>query len=184
MSSRDGHEATGKATLHKQLRCINQVKRGIVVLNIEWFGMGQLNCPNYAHSRLNQLDLCGTSGLSPFYLAIRRGLDVLLAHPHADPERVAVSGLSGGGWQTILISALDPRVTLANPVAGYSSFRTRVRHIRDLGDSEQAPCDLATLADYTVAQATPILREEKAGFQITDWRLRLGKDWTLPAAVT
>ena len=36
-----------------------------------------------------------------------RACDVLLAHPNADPARVAVSGLSGGGWQTIFISALD-----------------------------------------------------------------------------
>src|SRR5262249_35554285 len=36
----------------------------------------------------------------------------------------------------------------ANPVAGYSSFRTRVRHLSDLGDSEQTPCDLASVTDY------------------------------------
>jgi len=145
----NGHDPVGKAAVYKQLRCINQAKRGLVVLNVEWFGMGQLSGSNYAHARLNQLDLCGTSGLAPFYLALKRGLDVLLAHPHADPRRVAVSGLSGGGWQTIFISALDRRVTLANPVAGYSSFRTRIRHLKDLGDSEQTPCDLATVADYT-----------------------------------
>jgi hypothetical protein len=99
---------------------------------------------------MNQLDLCGTSGLAPFYLAMSRALDVLLALPGADRERVSVSGLSGGGWQTIFISSLDPRVTLANPVAGYSSFRVRIRdHFKDLGDSEQTPCDLATVADYT-----------------------------------
>ncbi|MDQ3624787.1 MAG: hypothetical protein M3463_20280, partial [Verrucomicrobiota bacterium] len=34
-------------------------------------------------------------------------------------------------------------------VAGYSSFRTRARHVSDLGDSEQTPNDLATVADYT-----------------------------------
>jgi len=62
---------------------------------------------------------------------------------------VAVSGLSGGGWQTIMISALDPRVTLTNPVAGYSSFVTRAQFDRDLGDSEPRPADLATIADYT-----------------------------------
>jgi hypothetical protein len=73
---------------------------------------------------------------------------VLLAHEHADSTRVGVAGLSGGGWQTIFISALDERVTLANPVAGYSSFRTRARNFSDLGDSEQTPCDLATVADY------------------------------------
>jgi hypothetical protein len=60
-----------------------------------------------------------------------------------------VAGLSGGGWQTIFISSLDERVTLANPVAGYSSFKTRARHGKDLGDSEQTPNDLALYADYT-----------------------------------
>src|SRR5262249_8826529 len=58
-------------------------------------------------------------------------------------------GVSGGGWQSIYLGALDTRVTLANPVAGYSSFRTRVRNFSDLGDSEQTPCDLATVVDYT-----------------------------------
>jgi hypothetical protein len=78
-----------------------------------------------------------------------RGIDILLAHPNADATRVAVAGMSGGGWQTLTISALDPRVTLCNPVAGYSSFRTRARYVEDLGDSEQTPCDLATFVDYT-----------------------------------
>jgi hypothetical protein len=144
----NGHDGKGKAADYKQLRCINQVKRGMIVLNPEWLGMGQLNGENHSHGRMNQLDLCGSSGLAPFYLAMTRGLDILLAHRHADPARVGVSGLSGGGWQTITISSLDPRVTLCNPVAGYSSFRTRVRYLQDLGDSEQTPCDLATVADY------------------------------------
>jgi hypothetical protein len=98
---------------------------------------------------MNQLDLCGTAGIAPFYLAMKRGLDVLLALENADPERVAVTGLSGGGWQTIFISSLDTRVKLTNPVAGYSGFRTRIQHFKDLGDSEQTPCDLGTVADYT-----------------------------------
>ena len=66
--------------------------------------------------------LCGSSGLAPFYLSMRRGLDLLLSLEHADPRRVAVTGLSSGGWQTIVISSLDPRVKLSTPVAGYSSF--------------------------------------------------------------
>jgi len=144
----NGHEGIGKAVAYKQIRCINLARRGMLVLNPEWIGMGQLRGNGYQHYRMNQLDLCGTSGLAPFYLAMKRGLDVLLSHPNADPERVAVSGLSGGGWQTIFISSLDTRVTLCNPVAGYSSFRTRARFWSDLGDSEQTPCDLATVADY------------------------------------
>jgi len=145
----NGHVGNpGKAVDYKQLRCINQAKRGMLVLNVEWLGMGQLNAPGFGHAKMNQLDLCGASGLAPFYLSMERGLDLLLSLPHADPRRVVVSGLSGGGWQTIFISALDPRVTVANPVAGYSSFATRVWHQKDLGDSEQTPCDMATVADY------------------------------------
>jgi hypothetical protein len=144
----NGHDGNGKAAEYKQTRCINLAKRGVISLNVEWIGMGQLRTPGYGHYLMNQLDLCGTSGLAPFYLSMTRGLDVLLSLENADPSRVAVSGLSGGGWQTIVISALDERVTLSNPVAGYSSFKTRVREGKDLGDSEQTPSDLATAADY------------------------------------
>lgn len=144
----NGHARTGKATDYKQLRCINLAKRGMIVLNPEWIGMGQFS-NRMGHYQMNQLDLCGTAGIAPFYLNMSKGLDVLLAHPNADSKRVAVAGLSGGGWQTIFISSLDERVTLANPVAGYSSFKTRARHGKDLGDSEQTPNDLAVYADYT-----------------------------------
>jgi hypothetical protein len=139
----------GKAYVPKQIRCINQAKRGMLALNLEWVGMGQLGTGGFDHGRMNQLDLCGSSGLAPFYLCMKRGLDILLSLEHADPDRLAVTGLSGGGWQTIFLSSLDTRVKLANPVAGYSSFRTRAWHLKDLGDPEQTPNDLATLADYT-----------------------------------
>jgi dienelactone hydrolase len=145
----NGHEKEGKSASYIQLRCINLAKRGIATLNPEWFAKGQMSHGGFLHEQMNQLDLCGVSGLAPFYLEMSRGLDLLLALPYADPKRVAVSGLSGGGWQTITISALDPRVTFCNPVAGYSSVHTRAHFPRDLGDSEQAPCDLATIADYT-----------------------------------
>ncbi|MBI4626512.1 MAG: hypothetical protein HY736_25250 [Verrucomicrobia bacterium] len=145
----NGHERVGKSVPYKQIRCINLAKRGIISLNVEWLYMGQLRTEQFKHYAMNQLDLCGVSGLAPFYLAMSRGLDVLLALADADAARVAVSGLSGGGWQTIFISSLDPRVTLCNPVAGYSSFRTRAFFPTDLGDSEQTPNDLATVADYT-----------------------------------
>ena len=144
----NGHARTGKATDYKQLRCINQAKRGMIALNVEWIGMGQF-ANRMGHYQMAQLDLCGVAGIAPFYLNMSKGLDVLLAHPNADQDRVAVAGLSGGGWQTIFISSLDERVKLANPVAGYSSFKTRARHGKDLGDSEQTPNDLAVYADYT-----------------------------------
>ena len=105
----NGHDPNGKAARYKQMRCINQAKRGMLALNVEWFGMGQLRTENFSHYRANQIGLCGTSTVAPFYLAMRRALDLLLDHPHADPQRVAVAGLSGGGWQTIFISPVDDK---------------------------------------------------------------------------
>ena len=164
----NGHDRAGKAADYKQIRCINLAKRGVIVLNVEWLGMGQLNVPGNQHGSMDQLNLLGTSGISLFYLNMTRGLDILLAHPNADPKRVAVSGLSGGGWQTIFVSGLDPRVTLSNPVAGYSSFRTRIQHFKDLGDSEQTPCDLATLVDYTHLTAMQAPRPTLLTFNAKD----------------
>lgn len=150
----NGHEGAGVANDYIQIRCINQAKKGALALNFEWLGMGQLKSDGFSHTRSNQLDLVGTSGVALHYLSQKRGLDILLAHPNADPARVAVTGLSGGGWQTIFIGALDPRVTLAAPVAGYSSFVTRAQFPdQDLGDSEQTPVDLAAIADYTTLTA-------------------------------
>jgi hypothetical protein len=164
----NGHDPIGKATEYKQMRCINQAKRGIIALNVEWLGMGQLRGDGFAHGRMNQLDLCGTSGLAPFYLSMKRGLDILLAHENADPTRVGVAGLSGGGWQTIVISALDTRVTLSNPVAGYSSFITRGKNFSDLGDSEQTPVDLALTVDYSHLTALMAPRPTLLTYNLND----------------
>jgi len=144
----NGHDSAGKAAKYKQIRCINMAKRGILVMNLEWMGMGQLRTPGFTHTKINQLDLCGTSGVATHYLAMKRGLDILLSQENVDATRVGVAGLSGGGWQTIFFTSLDSRVTLSNPVAGYSSFMTRIQHYSDLGDSEQTPVDLAANGDY------------------------------------
>ncbi len=165
----NGHDRrNGKAAEYKQIRCINLAKRGMLALNVEWLGMGQLNTDGFNHYRMNQLDLCGTSGLAPFYLAMSRAIDFLLTLEHADPNRVAVAGLSGGGWQTIVISSLDERVTLSDPVAGYSSFRTRAHNFSDLGDSEQTPNDLATVADYAHLTAMRAPRPTLLSFNAND----------------
>ncbi len=164
----NGHDFKGKAADYKQVRCINLAKRGMLALNIEWFGMGQFRDGNYRHDLINHIDLCGAGGIAAHYLAMSRGLDLLLSLAHADSERVAVTGLSGGGWQTIFISAFDKRVTLTNPVAGYSSFLTRTEHFSDLGDSEQTPCDLATVTDYAHMTAMMAPRATLLTFNATD----------------
>jgi len=148
----NGHHAGGKAMMYKQARCINLAKRGMLALSPEFIGMGELSM-NIPHDRIAHLDLCGRAGVAIFYLAMKRGLDVLLSHPMCDPERVAVTGLSGGGWQTIVLSALDERVGVSVPVAGHSPIWQRPSSESDIGDLEQNPVDFCTVADYDTLTA-------------------------------
>ncbi len=145
----NGHDGQGKAVDYKQRRCIHLAKHGVLSLNVEWLGMGQFKKHNYGHPGLYKMDLCGCSGLSLFYLMMSRGLDVLLDQTEADQKNVAVTGLSGGGWQTIIISSLDTRVTCCIPVAGYAPLISRLERDSDIGDHEQIPVDLISIADYT-----------------------------------
>ncbi|MCC6698451.1 MAG: hypothetical protein IT365_22705 [Candidatus Hydrogenedentes bacterium] len=139
----------GKSIEYEQIRCINLAKRGVLALHPEWLKFGELESDEWRHNDSAYLDLCGISGLSVFYLAMKRGLDVLADHPSADPERLGMTGLSGGGWQTILLSALDTRISLCAPNAGYIGMGVRVHNPNDIGDLEQIPPAMLKVADYT-----------------------------------
>ncbi len=52
----NGHHAGGKAMDYKQARCINLAKRGMIALNIEFVGMGELT-RDRDHQRIAHLDL-------------------------------------------------------------------------------------------------------------------------------
>jgi predicted peptidase len=52
-------------------------------------------------------------------------------HPNVDRERIGMTGLSGGGWRAIALSALDERVKASNPVTGFSWLRARVEAKRN-----------------------------------------------------
>jgi hypothetical protein len=93
--------------------------------------------------------LVGVNGLGLFYIEMRRGLDYLYNDPRVDRSRIAVTGLSGGGWQTIVLSSLDPRVTAAIPVAGFCSLTTAIEHPEYAGDdAEQNASDFRQGIDY------------------------------------
>jgi len=143
----NGHHRGGKAAHYKQARCANLARRGMIALNFEFIGQSELEV-DFQHNFQSHLTLTGLSGVGLFYLAMSKGLDVLLAHKNADSKRVCMTGLSGGGWQTIVLSALDKRITVSVPVAGYTSIRARVGCTRDIGDYEQCPPDMTTVADY------------------------------------
>jgi hypothetical protein len=146
----NGHELElGKAAEYKQKRCINFAKRGILALSLEWLYCGELHVPENKHEFGAHLDLVGANGVGLFYLAMRRGLDYLYDHPNVDRARLGVTGLSGGGWQTIVLSSLDPRVAVSVPVAGYSAFVSKLERVPDYGDNEQVPQDFLAGQDYS-----------------------------------
>jgi len=51
-----------------------------------------------------------------------RALDFLQTYKEVDPARLAVTGYSGGGTQTFILSALDKRISVCAPVAMVSSY--------------------------------------------------------------
>lgn len=50
-----------------------------------------------------------------------RSLDFLLELPEVDPQRVAITGASGGGTQTMLLAGIDPRIALSFPAVMVST---------------------------------------------------------------
>ncbi len=148
----NGHGPGGKAVEHKQKRCINQARRGIIALSPEFIGYGELSAPGNEHNNIGLLDLAGDNGMGLFYLAMRRGLDYLYNDPDVDRSRIGVTGLSGGGFQTIVLSSLDTRVGPAAPAAGFSTLTTAIEHPEYL-DAEQNATDFRQDVDYAQLDA-------------------------------
>jgi dienelactone hydrolase len=143
-----GHDPLGNLVEYEQKRCINFAKQGILALSLGWPGYGELGQADNSHDFGGQLDLVGSSSLGYFYLLIRRGLDYLAALPQTDSTRVGVTGLSGGGWQTIMISALDERVKVMVEVAGFGSWETNLTRPTDTQEVEEDATDLGHNFDY------------------------------------
>jgi hypothetical protein len=145
----------GKADESQQTLCINEALRGMIALHLEWIGMGELTEKGNDHSFGGHLDLVGANEIGLFYLAMRRGLDILWEHPNVDRKRIAVTGLSGGGWQTIVLTGLDDRVKVSIPVAGYTSFEGRLAlaPVGEAGDLEQNATDFLVGQDYSTLTA-------------------------------
>jgi len=55
-----------------------------------------------------------------------RGIDYLVSRPDVDPERIAVTGISGGGAATFWIAAADERAKVAVPVSGMADLMSYV----------------------------------------------------------
>ncbi len=123
-------------------------------------GKGELDNEENSHFIAPALDFVGVNEAGLFYLAMRRGLDFLSENPHVDPHRIGMTGISGGGWETIVLSSLIPRVKVSIPVAGYSSLESKVGrqtlNTNEVADPEQSP------ADFLLGQGYPTLTAMRA----------------------
>ena len=71
------------------------------------------------YSTQAEANLQSVMGLQTLNLV--RSVDFLLTLPEVDPARLAVTGSSGGGTQTMLLAAADPRLALSYPVVMVST---------------------------------------------------------------
>ncbi|MCI0358125.1 MAG: prolyl oligopeptidase family serine peptidase [Planctomycetaceae bacterium] len=55
-----------------------------------------------------------------------RGIDYLISRADVDPQRIAVTGISGGGAATFWVAAADERVKVAIPVSGMADLESYV----------------------------------------------------------
>lgn len=143
-----GHEPDGTSVEYEQKRCIGFAKRGMAALDLQWPGFGELAQIGNRHDYAAQLDLVGANALGFFYLAMRRGLDYLASLPEVDSARIGMTGLSGGGWQTVLLSALDTRVAASVEVAGIGSRESNLTHPHDTDEVEESAPDIMRGQDY------------------------------------
>ena len=110
-----GHSPNGKANGPYQVICQCLARKGYAVLNIDPVGQGERG-PYYAPG--NNHECQGIQGflprdLNPGYFIHdgMRAIDYLQARPEVDGTRIAVTGISGGGVQTMLLASCDRRVT-------------------------------------------------------------------------
>ncbi|MDT8299962.1 MAG: hypothetical protein RQ760_00670 [Sedimentisphaerales bacterium] len=124
-----------------QSRCAQLARMGCVVFHYDMIGYGDsVQIPlNVAHrfsqsrikfkeppasgfySASTELHLQNPMGLHT-YNSIRT-LDFLTSLPDVDPERIAVTGGSGGGTQTFMLCAVDDRPLVSVPVVIVSTTR-------------------------------------------------------------
>jgi len=107
----DQPEDYGRFRADMQYRCASFAKMGAVVFSIDMIGYGESQ----------QLDHEYRNGVAIQTWNMMRSIDFLLSLPEADPERVAVTGASGGGTQTFLATALDDRIKVSIPVVQVSA---------------------------------------------------------------
>lgn len=69
--------------------------------------------PKQLYLGVRELNWAGTTWAGVNYGDDSRCVDYLLSRKEVDPERIGCTGLSGGGWRTNIVAALEPRIKAA-----------------------------------------------------------------------
>jgi dienelactone hydrolase len=156
-----GHSPDGKSFRNYQQIAGELARRGYVVLSWDPVGQGErsqfwdaargqsrYNLVCGEHAVLGNLAcLAGTSLVRYMVWDGMRALDYLLTRPEVDPARLAVTGTSGGGFQSLYLGALDERIGVVAPSCFVTSLPMRManRIFEDPdSDPEQDPFRLVS----------------------------------------
>lgn len=63
-------------------------------------------------------------------------------------QQINMLGISGGGWTTTLVAAIDPRIRMSFPIAGSYPIYLRSNTTSDWGDYEQTVVEVYQLCNY------------------------------------
>lgn len=119
----------GKTAPDVQARCMKLARMGFVVLTYDAIGQGERNIAGNIHHEAGYALLpLGQTVAGWMVWDSMRGIDYLLTMPEVDPERIGVTGNSGGGLNALFTAALDARVHAAVVVGFTFEFNNWLKY--------------------------------------------------------
>ena len=182
-SGQERHLANAKYVL--QARCAHLARMGCVVFHYDMLGYADSKQLDHRSGFGDlQAELWGMSWFGLQTLSSIRALDFLESLPDVDPERIGVTGASGGGTQTFILGAVDDRPDVLFPAVMVSTAMQggcvceNASHLRvGTGNIELAamaaprPLWLTGANDWTIeieSKGLPELRELYATLGVPD----------------
>lgn len=112
----NGHFTNGRYGTVQQQRLGTLARMGAICVDFDLWGWGESadEVGAKAHQTAEAHQMQAVNAI--------RILDWMIQRKDVDKSRVGVNGGSGGGTQTVLLTALDSRYTAANPVVSLSSW--------------------------------------------------------------
>ncbi|OQA85884.1 MAG: Acetyl xylan esterase (AXE1) [Lentisphaerae bacterium ADurb.Bin242] len=129
-----GHWQQGKIAERVQARGHLLAQSGYVCLCVDAFGAGERASEHSVfeyHGRTLGASLLniGESLMGCQVVDNMRGVDLLCSLPYVDKQKIGATGASGGGNQTMWLTAMDDRIQASVPVVSVGSFDSYVHSI-------------------------------------------------------